>query len=142
MSPPERRSAPLAGRRWQAERERPLLWRRQAVAALACDEGASSLLDRRLDDRQRDHRRTILVVVDGLIGDLDLGVLAERMPRVRVAIPHRRTAARDLQPDLMPRLEEIARRPDFDRVLVDLAGRDQRRIALRFPIARALDAVR
>src|SRR5262245_32306418 len=51
------------------------------------------LLDRCLDNRQRNRRRVVLVVVDRLLRRPQFRVLRERMACVGIPIPHREIAA-------------------------------------------------
>ena len=68
------------------------------------------------DDRQRDPARVLLAVVDRLVRDDALLPSRRRdhPARVRVAIEAREVARRDLDPNLMPRPEQVARRPAID----------------------------
>ena len=83
----------------------------------------------------------VLVVEDGLVGDLQHRILREGVACVRVAIVHGEIATGDLDADAVARLEEVARRPDVDVVAVGEARLDQRGVRLRVPVARTLHAV-
>src|ERR671937_1824788 len=81
------------------------------------------------------------VVVDGLAGHLEPGILAEGVAGVGVAVIHGEVTAGDLEPDLVTRLEQVAGRPDLDGVAVDPAGPDEGGVSVRDPVPGPLDPV-
>jgi hypothetical protein len=93
------------------------------------------------DDGQDDVRRVRGVVQDGLGGRLAVGALAKRRAGIRVGSELRVIAAGDLDPDAVARPEQVAGRPDGDRVLVRLAGSVRVRLGRRLPKRRPNNAV-
>lgn len=79
---------------------------------------------------------------DRLARGAQLGVDREIISRVRVAIVAREIARGDFQTHPMAALENVARRPHVDAVLVGLAGRDWRGIGERLAKARAHHSLR
>src|SRR6266571_6515015 len=55
------------------------------------------------------------IVQDRLLRRAQLRILAERMARVRVAVPAREAARGDLQADAVTHLEQVAGRPEINR---------------------------
>src|SRR5260370_32293422 len=82
-------------------------------------------------------RRVAAVVENGLLRNADLAVGAKVMPRVLISVITREVARRNFEPDAMPRLEDVARRPKVDRVVVKAVGRGEGRRGLRLPEPRA-----
>src|ERR687885_62204 len=82
------------------------------------------------------------VVQDLLVGYPQLGVGAEGVPSVGIAVPAREAARSDLQPDAVAGLENVARCPQIDRIRIDPARVDRRRrLTLReMAVARAHEA--
>ena len=84
----------------------------------------------------------LAIVVDGLVGLPELGVLAEGVAGVGVAVVVGEVAAGDLHPDPVALLEEVAGRPEVDLEPVDLSrlrrvglSQESRYLALRMPSA-------
>src|SRR5579884_910054 len=61
---------------------------------------------------------------------------------IQIAVPMWKITARHLKTDAVPRLENMRRRPEVDRVLVYLAGRDGFGGTQRFAIAGTDDPAR
>ena len=85
-------------------------------------------------------RWILLIVVDRLPGLLDLGAGAQGQARVLVAGVAGEVAAGDLQPQPVAGLEHHARLPEADRVPVDPARLDRRRVLQRLAERDAADA--
>src|SRR4051794_35532570 len=86
-------------------------------------------------------RRVLGVVQDSLVGATRAGVVADRVSGVQIAVEAREIAAADLDPDAVARLENIARHPEVDLELVDLAGCQQLGRTTSLAVAPAHDAV-
>src|SRR5260370_35894474 len=82
-------------------------------------------------------RRVAAVMENGLLRSADLAVDAKVMPGVLIPVVTRKVARRNFEPYAMPRLEDVARRPKIDLVLVNAVGRDERGRGLRLPEPRA-----
>src|SRR5262245_27755785 len=78
------------------------------------------------DDRQNDARGTLAIVEDSLVGNDDRGGGRERLAAVEVAVELREVAARHLEPNAVAGLEQVARLPEHDPVLVGAAGLHRR----------------
>src|SRR5215475_3583510 len=83
----------------------------------------------------------IRVVIDRLIRLYHLCRAESRLARVEVAIEAREVAAGDVDANFVSGLEEVARRPQINRVFVDLAWLDRLRALGRIAVARPNDAV-
>src|SRR4030095_6557009 len=83
----------------------------------------------------------IWVVIDRLIRLDHLGRAERRFACVEVAIEAREVTARDVDANLVSGLEDVTRRPQINRVFVDLARLDRLRAFGRIAVARANDAV-
>jgi hypothetical protein len=81
------------------------------------------------------------VVKNGLHGRQHLGVGAELVAGIEVAVEAREVAAAHLQRDAVPLAEEVARRPEIDLVLEGLAGCDWSGGVGALTVAGANDAV-
>src|SRR5215212_3834453 len=81
------------------------------------------------------------IVADRLHGRLHLGVRAEFVTGVEVAIEAWEVATAHLQTDAVPLAEEVAGRPEVDLVFVDLTGRDRPGSVGPLSVAGADDAV-
>src|SRR5216683_5011255 len=74
------------------------------------------------------HIRWVLAVVqDRLVRYRQFSIGAKVMTGIGIAVPAREIAACHIQADTMPRLEDIARRPQIYLILVGFARFDQRR---------------
>ena len=62
-------------------------------------------------------------VVDGLVGDADLGVGGEVVAGVEVAVEAGEVGGGDFEADAVAALEDVGGDADFDFVLLDGAGR-------------------
>jgi hypothetical protein len=83
----------------------------------------------------------IRVVIDRLIRLYNLCRAERRLARVEVAIEAREVAAGDVDANFVSGLEDVARRPQINRVFVDLARLDRFRAFGRIAVTRANDAV-
>src|SRR5215468_3035568 len=83
----------------------------------------------------------IRVVIDRLFRLDHLGRAERRFARVEVTIEAREVAAGDVDANLVSGLEDVASRPQVNRVFVDLARLDGLRAFGRIAITRANDAV-
>src|SRR5690348_15114775 len=90
----------------------------------------------------QDQRRTMIAIV------IDRLVRADRARRgdnifagVQIPIETREVAAGNVQPDPVAGLEDVRRCPQVDRVLIDLAGRNQRRLLRALSITSANNSV-
>ena len=61
-----------------------------------------------------------------MLGNGEFGIHAGFVPGVLVAVETRKVAAGDLQPNAVAGFEQVARFPQHDLVLIDLARLDQR----------------
>src|SRR5690242_1920142 len=89
------------------------------------------------NDRQHDLGWTCAIQVDRVVGGDDPGVPADRLARVRVQVEAREVAARDVDPDSVASLEEVARRRQRYPCLVNLTRLHQ---FLMFPAVAIADA--
>ncbi len=89
------------------------------------------------DHRQRDVRWVISAVIDGLCRDGDLVTDSEWIARVEVAREAREVGARDLDANPMSGLDDIARRPEVDLILINLTRLDGCRLRIRCAETRA-----
>src|SRR5688572_14676553 len=93
-------------------------------------------------DRQDDVRWVLTAVVDSLHRFHHPRSGGRIVAGVQVAIEARKIAARDLDANAMAGEEHVARHPQVDRVLVDLARLDHlRRSTHRLAVAGADDAI-
>src|SRR5215831_5370722 len=83
----------------------------------------------------------IRVVIDRLIRLDHLGRAERRFTRVEVAIESREVTAGYVDANLVSGLEDVARRPQINRVFVYLARLDRLRAFGRIAVTRANDAV-
>jgi hypothetical protein len=77
------------------------------------------------DDGEGDTARVFLAVMDGLVGDDALlpPRRSDHATRIRIAIEPREVAGRNLDPDPVARLEDIACRPEIDLERIHLTRR-------------------
>lgn len=66
-----------------------------------------------------------MIVVNRLMSDLLLGAHPLLISSVRIPIPERKIAAREVYSDPMPRKEHIARWLEFDGLFVDPSGHEK-----------------
>src|SRR5262245_5069069 len=83
----------------------------------------------------------IRVVIDRLFRLDHLGRAERRFASVEVAIEAREVTAGDVDANLVSGLEDVARRPQINRVFVDLARLDRLRAYGRIAVTRANDPV-
>ena len=86
---------------------------------------------------QRDVRWVIGTVIDGLRCNGDLVTHSEWIACVEVAREAWEVGTRNLDANLMPRLDDIARRPKIDLVLINLTRLDGCWLRIRFAETRA-----
>jgi len=108
-----------------------------------CNGGPASRSSGQLprDNRQHHPRWVLRVVEDALQGWLELGAAAERQARVGITIEPRKVRAANLQANPVAGHEQVARRPEIDRVFVDPLRLDQGRLLLTFAVPRPNDPI-
>src|SRR3989442_7099295 len=77
-------------------------------------------------NRQRHIRWVLMVMQNPLTCHRQLSINTKIMARIRVAIPAGKIAARHVQADAVPSLEDVAGGPQVDVVLVGASRLDQR----------------
>ena len=88
-----------------------------------------------------DVRWTVPVMVNAVLCGNGFSVHQIRIAGVRVRIVRRIVAARNVQPDAMSLLKQIARRGHVDTQLVDLAGGHEPALGKTVAISRSQDTV-
>src|SRR5689334_6381687 len=91
--------------------------------------------------RQEYMRGMGAVMQNRLGGSLHLRVSPNRVAGVLVAVPAREIAAGHVQADAMPRFEQVARRPQINRVLIGFARLQQFWLGQAPAIARPDNAI-
>src|SRR5258705_9768727 len=87
------------------------------------------------DNRQQDCRRMFGVMIDSLPGFHHSRSAKCLLTRIQIPVEAREIAAGDVDPDAMSGFEDVTRRPQIDRVLVDPARLN--RLSSFFRVAKA-----